>query len=158
STACSRGYSRPRPAATAQTTSSRSTARGWSGCGRIRASGSSSRCAGSTRATQAAVAATRDDLAQLREKRCLIPADGFYEWKAEGKKKRRCYFSLKGGRPFGFAGLWDLWRGDGKPLLSCCLVTTVANDLVKPVHDRMPVILPRAGYGEWLDPETPVER
>src|SRR5262245_37129944 len=85
---------------------------------------------------------------QLREKRCLIPADVFYEWKAAGKKKRPCHFALASGRPFAFAGLWDVWRGDGKPLLTCCLITTDANELVRPVHDRMPVILPHENYAD----------
>jgi putative SOS response-associated peptidase YedK len=62
------------------------------------------------------------------------------------------------GKPFAFAGLWDVWRGEGKPLVTCCLITTHANDLVQPVHDRMPVIVPRESYDEWLDPETPEAR
>ena len=58
---------------------------------------------------------------QFREKRCLIPADGFYEWRVMGGKNRPCHFALNTGRPFGFAGLWDLWRAEGaKPLLTCC--------------------------------------
>ena len=88
---------------------------------------------------------------QLREKRCLIPASGFYEWKTVDGKKRPCHFTMKDGRPFAFAGLWDVWRGVAKPLLTCCLITTHANDLVRPVHDRMPVIVPPDRYAEWLD-------
>jgi putative SOS response-associated peptidase YedK len=95
---------------------------------------------------------------QLREKRCLIPASWFYEWATVGGKKGARHFTMKDDRLFAFAGLWDVWRGDGKPLLTCCLITTHANDLVRPVHDRMPVILPRASYDEWLDPETPEAR
>lgn len=96
---------------------------------------------------------------QFREKRCLIPADGFYEWEKQGNRKLPRHFALKSGRPFGFAGLWDVWRLEGsKPLLTCCLITTEANELVKPVHDRMPVIVPRKSYAEWLDPGTPEER
>jgi putative SOS response-associated peptidase YedK len=97
---------------------------------------------------------------QLRHKRCLIPATGFYEWRSVEGKKRPCHFSLKDGHPFGFAGLWDVWRGEGneQPLVTCCLITTHANDLVSPVHDRMPVILARESYAEWLDPETPEAR
>jgi putative SOS response-associated peptidase YedK len=91
---------------------------------------------------------------QLREKRCLIPTSGFFEWKTVDGKKRPCHFTMKDGRPFAFAGLWDVWRGDAKPLRTCCLITTHANDLVRPVHDRMPVIVPPDRYTEWLDPQT----
>jgi putative SOS response-associated peptidase YedK len=94
----------------------------------------------------------------LREKRCLVPGDGFYEWKTEGKKKRPRWFTMRSGEPYAFAGLWDTWRGDGQKRVTCCLVTTTANELVGEVHDRMPVILPRASYAEWLDPETPEGR
>ena len=66
----------------------------------------------------------------LREQRCLIPADGFYEWKTEGKKKLPHRFTLKSGEPFAFAGLWDVWRGEKETLLTCCLITTTANELV----------------------------
>ncbi|QEL14815.1 SOS response-associated peptidase [Limnoglobus roseus] len=90
----------------------------------------------------------------LRENRCLIPADGFYEWKTEGKKKTPQRFTLKTGKPFAFAGLWDVW-GEGKQkLVTCCLVTTEANAVVRPYHDRMPVIVPPESYAEWLAPET----
>jgi putative SOS response-associated peptidase YedK len=60
--------------------------------------------------------------------------------------------------PFAFAGLWDTWRDDKQKLVTCCLITTAANELVGEVHDRMPVILARENYAEWLDPETPVKR
>src|SRR5207248_8292339 len=76
---------------------------------------------------------------QLRERRCLIPATGFYEWTAVGGRKRARHYSMRDGRPFAFAGLWDAWMGGAKPLLTCCLITTHANELVRPVHDRMPV-------------------
>jgi putative SOS response-associated peptidase YedK len=95
---------------------------------------------------------------QLRQKRCLIPASGFYEWATVAGKKGARHFTMRDGRLFAFAGLWDVWRGDGKSLLTCCLITTHANDLVRPVHDRMPVIVPRASYDEWLDPDTPEAR
>src|SRR5262249_35844488 len=61
-------------------------------------------------------------------------------------------------RPNAFAGLWEVWAAATPKLLTCCLITTTANDLVRPVHDRMPVILPRESYGEWLDPQTPEAR
>jgi putative SOS response-associated peptidase YedK len=91
----------------------------------------------------------------FRTRRCLIPADGFYEWVTEGKKKLPRRFTLASGEPFAFAGLWDVWQADGQKLLTCCLITTTANALVAAVHDRMPVIVAPKGYGAWLDPETP---
>jgi putative SOS response-associated peptidase YedK len=95
---------------------------------------------------------------QLRQKRCLIPASGFVEWATVSGKKGAQHFTMRDGRLFAFAGLWDVWRGEGKPLLTCCLITTHANELVSPVHDRMPVIVPRERYDEWLSPETPEAR
>jgi putative SOS response-associated peptidase YedK len=94
----------------------------------------------------------------LREKRCLVPADGFFEWRTEGKRKRANYFSMLDGKPFAFAGLWDVWEGEETKIASACIVTTTPNELVRTVHDRMPVILPRENYAEWLAPETPVTR
>ena len=85
-------------------------------------------------------------------KRCLIPADGFYEWKKEGNKKIPYYFNLKSGRPLVFAGLYETWIApDKKPVSSCTIITTQANDIVKPVHGRMPVIVPKEAQGIWLD-------
>ncbi len=89
----------------------------------------------------------------FRRRRCLVPADGFYEWKPDGKRKRPHAFRLPGGAPFAMAGLWDRWLGpDGSVLDSSALLTTEANDLVRPVHDRMPVILAPEHYAAWLDP------
>lgn len=90
----------------------------------------------------------------LHKRRCLIVADGFYEWKAEGKgPKQPMYFSLQQHEPFAFAGLWDSWKSpDGAVWRTCTIITTDANELVAPVHNRMPVILPSAAYNEWLDP------
>ncbi len=65
---------------------------------------------------------------------------------------------MKSGEPFALAGLWDTWRDETQKLTTCCLITTGANELVSAVHDRMPVILDRESYAEWLDPETPEER
>jgi putative SOS response-associated peptidase YedK len=100
--------------------------------------------------------------AALARRRCLILADGFYEWKKEGKQKLPFLFQAQDGRPFAFAGLWERWRGclpDGQPadnsmppLESCTIITTAANDLCRPVHERMPVILDPADYDRWLDP------
>ena len=92
----------------------------------------------------------------FRHKRCLIPADGFYEWVREGDKKLPRRFTLASGEPFAFAGLWDSWKGGEKPHLTCCLLTTAANELVAPVHDRMPVLLSPEHYARWLDPGTPL--
>ena len=90
----------------------------------------------------------------FRKRRCLIAADGFYEWqKLDAKKKQPWRFHLRDEEPFAFAGLWESWRGaDGSELQSCTLVTTGANELVAPAHDRMPVILPPERYDLWLDP------
>lgn len=89
----------------------------------------------------------------LRDRRCLILADGFYEWKREGPRKRPYYIRLRAGEPFAFAGLWDRWApADGQPLETCTIVTTAPNELVQPIHDRMPVILPSSAYRLWLDP------
>ena len=83
-------------------------------------------------------------------RRCLIPADGFFEWGTEGGKKLPTYFRLADGELFAFAGIWDR-RADS---LSCAIITTTANDLVRPLHERMPVILRPGDYRGWLDPTT----
>ena len=91
--------------------------------------------------------------AAMRARRCLVVADGFYEWQRTGRAKQPHFFQLRGGRPFAFAGLWEAWRRpDNAPLETCTLLTTEANELVRPIHDRMPVILPRTAYDAWLDP------
>ncbi len=90
--------------------------------------------------------------AALRRRRCLVPADGFYEWLRQGKTKQPFCFRLHDDRPFAFAGLWESWQGPAGPLETCTILTTEANDLVRPVHDRMPVILPAGAHAEWLDP------
>src|ERR671916_3384872 len=78
----------------------------------------------------------------FRERRCLIPADGFYEWKRENGAKQPYYFHMQEGRPFAFAGLWESWNREGE-IRSCAILTTQANDVVGEIHERMPVILPR---------------
>ncbi|MEJ7843416.1 MAG: SOS response-associated peptidase [Rubrobacter sp.] len=88
----------------------------------------------------------------FRRRRCLIPADGFYEWKREVGGKQPFYIHMGDGRPFAFAGLWESWN-DGE-IRSCTILTTSANDLVGPVHERMPVILPAGDRDAWLDPEA----
>lgn len=87
--------------------------------------------------------------------RCLVIADGFFEWKRQDGTKQPWWFRLEDGRPFAFAGLWDRWQGAEQTLYSCAIVTTRANDTVSPVHDRMPVILDRQARDRWLDPDSP---
>ncbi len=89
----------------------------------------------------------------MKERRCLILADGFYEWRKMGNGKQPYHARMADGRPFAFAGLWERWERDGEELRTCAILTTGANDLMRPVHDRMPVILPREEYEMWLDPE-----
>jgi len=89
------------------------------------------------------------------QRRCLVPAQGFYEWKKFGRAREPWLIRLKGGATFAFAGLWDRWsRGEGQPIESCALITTSANALVAPIHGRMPVLLGRADYERWLDPRA----
>lgn len=92
----------------------------------------------------------------FRSRRCIIPASGFYEWqKAEKGAKQPFYFYLKDRELFGFAGLWEEWldKQTGELLETCTIITTEANEVLKPVHERMPVILKAQDYDEWLDPK-----
>ncbi len=90
----------------------------------------------------------------FRNRRCLVVADGFYEWQKVGASKRPMRVAMKTGEPFAFAGLWERWKApDGGPVLSCTIITTSANELMSPIHERMPVILPREAEGLWLDPK-----
>jgi len=86
------------------------------------------------------------------KRRCLIPVDGFYEWKREGEAKIPHYFSMKDRRMFALAGLWDSYEKDKKRFETFAIVTTAANPLMAPVHDRMPVIVDRDDIPVWLDP------
>src|SRR5712691_8046603 len=89
----------------------------------------------------------------FRKRRCLIPADGFYEWKQEGGRKQPVYICMKDREPFAFAGLWEHWeQPDQEPIDSCVLLTIEPNELLAPVHNRMPVILDPKDYDLWLDP------
>jgi putative SOS response-associated peptidase YedK len=91
--------------------------------------------------------------AALRRRRCLVAADGFYEWQRTGKRKQPYFIRLRDDRPFAFAGLWESWEApDSSQIESCTLLTTEPNELMRPIHDRMPVILPADGYRVWLDP------
>jgi putative SOS response-associated peptidase YedK len=86
--------------------------------------------------------------------RCIVPADGFYEWKRTDGAKQPYYIRREDGGPLAFAGLWDRWRSDGDATVdSFTIVTTTPNDLVAPIHNRMPAILLPDGYDMWLDPE-----
>jgi putative SOS response-associated peptidase YedK len=89
----------------------------------------------------------------MRRRRCLIPADGFYEWKHAGKERLPYCFTLAGNALFAFAGLWEAWKSpQGQMVESCAILTTAPNELVRDVHDRMPVILTPDAYDLWLDP------
>ena len=88
----------------------------------------------------------------LRRRRCLVLADGFYEWRRTSAGKRPLRITMASGEPFAFAGLWDTWRDpQDKTVTSCTIITTGANDLLRPIHDRMPVILHREQEDLWLD-------
>jgi putative SOS response-associated peptidase YedK len=88
--------------------------------------------------------------AAMKKRRCLIPADGFYEWQKQGKTKQPFYIRLREQELFAFAGLWERWQD----VESCTILTTSANELLAPLHDRMPVILSPNDYDTWLDPAT----
>ena len=88
----------------------------------------------------------------FRSRRCLIPADGFYEWHEEGGIKQPHHIARKDGTPFAMAGLWDLWRGPEGDILSCSIIVTAANRFMRSLHERMPVILHPGDYERWLDP------
>lgn len=90
----------------------------------------------------------------LRHGRCLIPASGFYEWKTVGKTKTPHFIRPVGGGIFVFAGLIDHWSGPDGELATCAIITTEANSLMQPIHDRMPVILGPDGMAAWLDPDN----
>jgi putative SOS response-associated peptidase YedK len=89
----------------------------------------------------------------LKKQRCLIPADGFYEWQKNGKTKTPFCFTMADEAIFAFAGIWDSWLNpEGQLVETCCIITTTPNALLADVHDRMPVILPGDSYDLWLDP------
>ena len=88
----------------------------------------------------------------FQQRRCLIPSDGFFEWRRLGRSKQPFYFQLKDESPFAFAGIWDQWRNGEQLVTSCAIITTAANELVEPLHDRMPAILQMESYEDWLRP------
>jgi putative SOS response-associated peptidase YedK len=91
----------------------------------------------------------------FRNRRCIIPADGFYEWSREGKEKIPWYFGLASGEPLGLAGLWDKWRNpEGNIVESCTIITTTPNELLGKFHNRMAAILRPDEFDVWLDPKS----
>lgn len=91
--------------------------------------------------------------AAFSRRRCLIPADGFFEWQREGKEKKPWYFTLPGGGPMMFAGIFETWKGEsGDARHTCAILTTGAGPQVAPVHGRMPLIIARELADPWLDP------
>lgn len=91
----------------------------------------------------------------FHQTRCLVPADGFFEWRTEDGKKQPYYFRLRSGEPMFLAGLWSRWHSQDQSRETFAIVVTSANPLVAPIHDRMPLILPPEEYRKWLDPATP---
>jgi putative SOS response-associated peptidase YedK len=88
----------------------------------------------------------------FKRRRCLVVADGFFEWQKQGATKIPIFIHLEPERPFGFAGLYEIWTPPlGEKLVTCTIITTEANELVRPIHDRMPVILPKDAEDFWLD-------
>lgn len=95
----------------------------------------------------------------FKRKRCLIVADGFYEWRKDGRAKTPLFFHLMPHRTFAFAGLYETWRSPlGEQLVTCTIITSGPNDLVRPIHDRMPAILPKGVESLWLDSEADPNR
>jgi putative SOS response-associated peptidase YedK len=93
----------------------------------------------------------------FKRRRCIIPADGYYEWKANGKLKQPYLFHRKGDVPFAFAGLWERWEHGDEPMESCTIITTNANAATREFHDRMPVILDEKAVAEWLDSKSELQ-
>ena len=92
--------------------------------------------------------------APFKRHRCIIPADGFYEWHEEGGIKIPHHIGRTDGAPFALAGLWDVWKGPEGEVISCTIIVTEANAFMKRLHERMPVILAPADYARWLDPDN----
>jgi putative SOS response-associated peptidase YedK len=91
----------------------------------------------------------------FQKRRCLIPADGFYEWQKLGKVKKPFLFSLGSNQPFGLAGLYETFRPiDKEPVHTCTIITTASNELIRPIHERMPVIVPKDRESFWMDPDN----
>ncbi len=100
-------------------------------------------------------ASSRTFKSAFEKQRCLVIADGFYEWQKEGTTKKPFYIRLKSHKPFGFAGLYNVWISpDGEKFTTSTIMTINANELIMPVHDRMPVVTPADKYDLWLDPRV----
>jgi putative SOS response-associated peptidase YedK len=93
----------------------------------------------------------------FKRRRCLIPADGFYEWERNGKISQPYYFRMESGEPFAFAGIWDRWQGPNRSIASCAIITTTANELLSKIHHRMPVIIGPESYDLWLNDDVRTE-
>ncbi len=95
----------------------------------------------------------------IARRRCLIPADGFYEWQRSAGGKQPWHIGMIDGATFAFGGLWEYWATEGKPpVLSCAIIVTDANELVRKLHERMPLIIAREDWERWLDPELTDEK
>jgi len=112
------------------------------------------RCFNARGETAASKASFREP---MQRRRCLIPASGFFEWSKVGKARQPTYLHFVEGLG-AFAGVWDLWKGPDGPIVSCSIVTTTPNNLVEPLHDRMPVVVSPHDYASWLDPATSSEK
>ena len=93
----------------------------------------------------------------FQKRRCLVPADGFYEWRRVGRARDPYLLKMRDGHTFAFASVWDRWGSGAGRIESCAILTTAANELVAPIHGRMPVVLARSDYELWLDPEARAE-
>ena len=87
----------------------------------------------------------------FKRRRCLIPADGFYEWKQDAGNKVPHHIRMQDGKVFAFAGLWDHWEGEGDSIESCTIIVMPANEVMQPIHERMPAIIAQQDYDVWLD-------
>ena len=94
----------------------------------------------------------------LRKRRCLVLADGYYEWNSTDKSRTPVFFHLSGHRPFAMAGVWDRWEKNGEVLETCAIITTDPNALAAKIHHRMPVLLSLDDAEEWIDPATRTRR
>jgi putative SOS response-associated peptidase YedK len=91
----------------------------------------------------------------FKKRRCLVVADGFYEWQKVGDGKRPVYIRLKSGKPFGMAGLYEVWHSPaGEEVMTCAIITTAPNELMRPIHERMPLIIAKDTEDLWLDPQV----
>ena len=91
----------------------------------------------------------------FKKQRCLVVADGFYEWQTREGRKYPVYVRLTSNEPFGFGGLYNVWESpEGDTICTCTIITTEANELIQPIHDRLPVIIPRDKEDSWLDPNN----